>query len=223
MTTGKAVGLFLLIGLASACSSTTTDNGTDAGTDSSKPTSDGGSDATADTSPTTDASEAGDDGSASDDGGTDGSDGAIEAGICANEKTDAGACNALTNVGSTVVPTCGTGAMPTGTGGPILDGTYVETSQTSYAANCADAGAGDSVSSTTVFAAGGCAQSVLVDQTNSTTHAFSYSFSTGGNTITITPTCPTAGATQQATFTATGNTITLINTSAKLVQVLTKQ
>jgi hypothetical protein len=78
-------------------------------------------------------------------------DGGTAGGACGS---DAGTCNAVVDVATPITPTCASGAVPTGTGGTIEDGTYVLTSQTYYGAATCPA----TKISTTVVIAGGCFQ-----------------------------------------------------------------
>jgi hypothetical protein len=64
-------------------------------------------------------------------------------------------CNSLEDVGSAVTPTCTTGAMPSGTGGTLVDGTYVLTAQTYYNEDFCP---GTPISGT-ILIAGNCVQS----------------------------------------------------------------
>ena len=59
-------------------------------------------------------------------------------GMCGADVPPGQACNMLANRAATITPTCVSGTMPVGTGGPIADGTYELASQTYYQdATCA--------------------------------------------------------------------------------------
>jgi hypothetical protein len=126
-------------------------------------------------------------------------------GVCSANVPAGQACNALTDVGSLVTPTCATGAMPRGTGGTIVDGTYVLTAQTYYN----EAACSPVAISGTIELAGGCLQLVAAAPLGTTG---SFTFTVQGADMTMTETCVNpAGATPDApttTFTATPTSFT---------------
>ena len=141
---------------------------------------------------------------------SDAGDGPQGAGSCSANVPSGQACNTLTNVGAAVTPTCGTGTLPTGTGGTIVDGTYTLTSQTYYGTT----GCPSTPVNATLEIAGGCVQEVSstpLPVTVSTTHTVA------GTTITRTVTCIDLGVdaghlsldTSTDTFTATPTTFTV--------------
>jgi hypothetical protein len=126
-------------------------------------------------------------------------------GTCSANVPAGQACNALSNVGSSVTPTCMTGTIPRGTGGTIVDGTYVLTAQTYYnSATCSTIPVGG-----TIELAGGCLQ-LVIGVPFSGTGSFTYTVQ--GADITMTETCVNpSGATADTpttTFTATPTTFT---------------
>ena len=145
------------------------------------------------------------------------------------------ACNTLANIAPTIGPTCVTGTMPVGTGGTIVDGTYVLTSVTYYnVSSCGTMVPG----SETIAISGGCIQYVLGGDSGFTGTA-SVSFAVQGNNITSMLTCADylnldGGLTHldvpTKTFTATPTTYTLFtpnsaagNSNPDRVDVFTKQ
>jgi len=132
------------------------------------------------------------------------------AGMCSANVPPGEACNTLTNVGSPVTPTCGTGTMPAGTGGTSVDGTYTLTSQTYYGLT----GCPSEPVSSTIEIAGGCIQSVSGSPLPATA---SQTYTVAGAMITANPTClhvgvDAGGFTVDApgkTFTATPTTFTV--------------
>ena len=132
-------------------------------------------------------------------------------GACGDSVPAGQACNALQNMASPLAPSCATGAMPSGTGGTIVDGTYILTSSQLYGQSCST-----SVPvAETMTIAGDCIQLVLGDVLSGT---FSGRFVTQGNAITTTVTCERVdidGAVfmdaATKTYTATGTAITLFN------------
>jgi hypothetical protein len=120
-----------------------------------------------------------------------------------------GACTDLNDVGSLVSSTCAAGSVPTGTGGVIVDGTYVLSAVVGY--HCGDAG-GPSPQSQTLFISNGCVQGAgqFRGQTISTTQSFTVS----GNELSGSIVCPAGQAgTQTLTFTATASSLTLFHAS----------
>jgi len=120
------------------------------------------------------------------------------------------ACNSVQNIASPITPTCVTDTMPAGTGGAIVDGTYVLASQTYYNAS----GCSTVPISETIAVSAGCIQGALGDPIAG---SVSTSFVVQGNNITWTLTClrlPVDGASLMTdgptkTFTATPTTLTM--------------
>jgi hypothetical protein len=150
-------------------------------------------------------------------------------GICSAGVAAGQACNTIANVATLITPTCTTGTMPTGTGGVIVDGTYVLTAQTYYSPpNCPTAQLSE-----TIEIAGDCFQVAIGGFTSGSGSA---QVTTQGNTITVTPTCSNSGlssGTRDApakTYTATDTTVTIytLNTGTSSpnpdrVEVLTRR
>jgi hypothetical protein len=155
-------------------------------------------------------SEAGtsEDGGALDDANVGALDGAsVDGGACSSDVPSGGACNTIVDVGTAVAPTCATGALPTGTGGAIVDGTYVLTSQTYYDGACPSVPI-----SATLVGAGDCLQiSATLYEGAGVPYTFSAVRSVQGNQYAATLTCPIASAcpSQTLTFTATASELTL--------------
>ncbi len=132
------------------------------------------------------------------------------AGSCSANVPSGQACNTLTSVGAAITPTCVSGAIPTGTGGTIVDGTYTLTSQTYYGTTACSS----TPVNATLEIAGGCVQEVTslpIPVTVSTVHTVA------GATITRTLTCLDTGVdagplsldSPTATFTATPTAFTI--------------
>jgi len=152
-------------------------------------------------------------------------------GMCSANVPAGQACNTLQNIASPITPTCVTDTMPAGTGGTILDGTYVLASQTYYNVS----GCSNVAISETIAISGGCVQLAFGDPI---TGSGSTSFVVQGNNITSTTTCldlPVDGASLMMdgptkTFTATPTTFTLFTRNEGMgisnpdrVEVFTKQ
>src|SRR4029079_2733572 len=158
-------------------------------------------------------------GMAAPDGASTGTDGASmdtpSVGMCGGDVPAGQECTGLANLGAAVTPICKTGTAPTGTGGPIADGTYVLTSQDKYGSTCSSALA----LSETLMIAGDFVQLVLGDILAGTG---SVRLTTQGNAIMFTRTClhiDTDGAVLKddvamQTYTATSTTFTLFETNA---------
>ena len=87
----------------------------------------------------------------------------------------------LANVATAITPTCVSGTMPVGTGGTIVDGTYVLTSQTNYRRELSKAPLSFSE---TITIAGDCFQTVFGDILSGTC---SGRLDDAGNTFTFDP------------------------------------
>ena len=132
-------------------------------------------------------------------------------GACGADVPPGQQCNTLTNVGATITPTCVSGQIPTGSGGTIVDGTYVLTSQTYFQDACLQLPLSE-----TIAIAGDCIQIVFAGFLSGTA---SGRLTTQGNAImTSAPTCQhldvDAAVTMDArmkTYTATGTTFTLFS------------
>ncbi len=144
-------------------------------------------------------------------------DGAVA--TCGAEISAGQACSAL-RAGSAVTPACGAGALPSGQGGTIVDGTYVLTALTYYTAgSCPTFPVAE-----TLALGGGCMELAIGPPLTSTA---SGAFTVSGNSITTTTACihiEMDGATPRQsapvqTFTATPTTFTLFthDTSANAV------
>ena len=139
----------------------------------------------------------------------------VSPGMCGADVPPGQECNALANVGGIVTPTCTTGTAPTGTGGTIVDGTYVLTSATKYDASCTT----PVPFAETVEIAGDCLQVVFGDILSGTD---SGRLTTQGTSIAFTQTCvhvDTDGAifvpdVSMKTYTATTATLTLFAVNA---------
>jgi hypothetical protein len=148
------------------------------------------------------------------DGGWPGFDGVVidtaSPGTCGDNVPAGQACNTLQNMESPLAPTCATGAVPTGTGGTIVDGTYILTSSKVYGDSCATL----LPVAETLTIAGDCIQLVVGDILAGT---FSGRFVTQGNAITTMVTCQQLNTdaavlindAASRTYTATGTSLTL--------------
>ncbi|HRG95292.1 MAG TPA: hypothetical protein PLR99_03515 [Polyangiaceae bacterium] len=122
---------------------------------------------------------------------------------------DAGAqCNTVVNGATDVGVTVGTGALPTGTGGTVVDGRYYLTNLTSYP--------GTGIPSTLVMrqtlelCSGGMVGQ-LVNDSAGVTKRKTFSFTTAGNVPTTIQTCQTVvgdDAIPYQSYTATATTLT---------------
>ena len=152
----------------------------------------------------------------------------VSPGMCGADVPPGQECNALANVGALVTPTCTPGTAPTATGGTIVDGTYVLTSQAKYGVSCTS----PLSFSETVTIAGDCFQAVFGDILSGTS---SGRLTTQGNSIAFTQICvhvDTDGAivtpdVSMKTYTATATTLTLFavntTTGASDVSVFTRR
>jgi hypothetical protein len=155
---------------------------------------------------------------------------AASAGVCSSNVPQFQACNTLANIAPVVTPTCVTGAMPTGTGGTIVEGTYVLTSQTWYNDSSCDT---REPGQETIVISSGCYQAITTLGTSSV------SFVVQDNNVTSMLTCSDhvdidgAGVmfdVHAKTFTATPTTYTLFtpnsaagNPNPDRVEVFTKR
>ena len=137
--------------------------------------------------------------------------------MCGADVPAGQACNTLANVASsTITPACATGTAPSGSGGTIVDGTYVLTSQDKYGASCSSTTLSFSE---TVAIAGDCWQAVSGGVLAATA---SGRITTQGNTISFTQTCVHVDAdgatvkpdTRMTTYTASSTTLTLFAVDA---------
>jgi hypothetical protein len=137
-------------------------------------------------------------------------------GMCGADVPAGQACNTLTNLGAAFTPVCKTGTPPSGTGGPIADGTYVLTGQDKYGSTSCSS---PLPLAETLAIAGDCLQLVLGDVLSATGSA---RLTTQGNAVTFTRTClhvDTDGAVVKddattKTYTATSTSFTLFETDA---------
>jgi len=126
---------------------------------------------------------------------------------------DASACNGVPELGEPPPLTCVVGAPPAMTGGSLLDGTYVLSTTTVYAANCIE-GLGSSAPNT-LLVDGPCMQSAA-DPWEPAVVAVSYSWSTSGDILDQQELCPTATPGNTMTYTASATTfVTSIPYSAQ--------
>lgn len=166
------------------------------------------------------------------DGASDGT----SAGICSANVASGQPCNTLANNALQTVPQCVTETMPTGTGGTIVDGTYVLTSQTYYNVSSCTPPMTLPLRETIVIS-GGCFQAVFATYDDFLAGTASVSFEVQGNTVTSRLSCAASGSvasglfdTPTQTFTATATTYTLFtsnstagNSNPDRVDVFTKQ
>jgi len=131
-------------------------------------------------------------------------------GMCGAAVPAGTACDTIANVATAITPTCTTATMPSGSGGTIVEGTYVMTSQTYYGTSgCAST----SLAATFVYSAG-CVQEITTAAGISITATVSLDFH-DTNQVTKTVECvypSLAGATVDTptvTFTATPTSLTL--------------
>lgn len=158
--------------------------------------------------------------------------GGSSGGTCSAGTPAGQACNAVANVGPLVAPICTTGTVATGTGGAMIDGTYVLTAQTFYnVPTCPPVQI-----SGTIDVAGDCIQLAFGGAASGTT---SVRFDPQGTAVTSNPTCtnfvpagPTAiaDAPGAKTYTVTATTLTLFtrnagtgNTNPDRIEVFTRQ
>lgn len=182
-----------------------------------------------DSSPSPDASPSSDASPRPDGSSPDGStDGAVAA-MCGAGTPAGQVCSDAPDNGPAITPTCATGAMPSGTGGTIVAGTYFLTAQTYYNVPFCPTTA----ISGTLVVGGGCIQSSTDTPVVTSTSA---TLTVHGNVAEIDVKCVNAGAltiTQDApsvTFTATPTTLTLFTMNAQAgnpnpdrVQVMARQ
>jgi hypothetical protein len=149
--------------------------------------------------------------------------------------SDGPPCSTITNAAPSVTTTLSdASAPPASTGGTIVSGTYYITSVTSYggAAGCA----GLHVSGETIVTAQGTSGSTVgvitynLPPLGAATTPTSASYTTSGQTVTFTSTCPSGGdaGVTQPLYTATATTLTLVEPAiltecGTAVEVLTKQ
>jgi hypothetical protein len=152
-------------------------------------------------------------------------------GTCSAGTPAGQACNAVENVGPLVTPTCTTGTVATGAGGPMPDGTYVLTAQTYYnVATCPPVQI-----SGTIEVTGNCIQLAFGGVLSGTT---SVRFDPDGTGITSNPTCvnlppgtaSNADAPGAKTYTVTGTMLTMFtknsgtgNTNPDRIEIFTRR
>jgi hypothetical protein len=204
------------------------DSGADAvGSDASQAASDSGPDtsiqAPSDSGPDTSIPEAGseggddaalaplDGGQGSDGAGSDDS-GALAA--CVGSWDGGPVCSALVDIGPAVAETCIAGPVPTGTGGTIVDGTYVLTEYLRFGCHIVDAGVfeagtpGNPLHSETVVVSGGCLQGA--GHINGGPNWQTVSFTVSNGEMTAVVQCPGGQqAPQTLTYTADGSSLAL--------------
>jgi hypothetical protein len=124
-------------------------------------------------------------------------------------------CNTLAPIAAPVVPTCASGAVPMGTGGIIVPGTYVLTQQTFYnIQGCST----EPIAETFAFVGGGCVENVVqvgfgADAGPTTYHFLFTVTQPQGNELSLEMLCvsPPSGGTSDGprrTYTATPTTLT---------------
>ena len=124
------------------------------------------------------------------------------------------ACTNAPDNGAVITPTCATGAMPSGTGGTVIPGTYHLTAQTYYnVPSCPS-----TALSGTLVIGGGCIQSSTDTPIVATTSSV---LTIHGNIAEINVQCVNAGAfmgnvdAPNRTFTATATTFTMFTMNAQ--------
>ena len=128
-----------------------------------------------------------------------------------------GACNALQNIGKVVKGTANAAALPKMTGGKVHDGTYVLTSNVSYAGHSADT----KTHKRTLLVNGATVQLVNSDDGGLDIHA-TISVAPMTNELNDSLTCPIVGGTPN-TFTATPNSLALLKHGDNQVETYTMQ
>jgi hypothetical protein len=126
-------------------------------------------------------------------------------------------CSPVTNVGPTVPATQVAGALPTMTGGTIVEGTYVETGYAYY-----NGASGSGTHKETLIFANGTVKNINSD-TGKPDVILAGTYTTSGNTLTMNIQCPQAG-TVTTTFTASATTLMfIVSTSPNKLETWTKQ
>jgi hypothetical protein len=153
-------------------------------------------------------------------GGGAGSGGAGAAAACGDSTgpSSGDGCNTLAAANVCVQEMSGTGAPPTAGGGTIMEGTYELMSKRVYGAT--DAAVSLSSERGTIMISSVTAASFVLDtldQSGTQETRAHGPVTISGSTATFVPTCPTAGTNQGGTvgFSATGATLTIIETSAQ--------
>jgi hypothetical protein len=143
----------------------------------------------------------------------------VDAGAC-GPASNGNACNAQSDLGNVVSWTCGgDGPVADGTGGTLVDGTYVVTSATLYEPLACGGQLPTSFSQTLVVT-GGCMQLVRTVSGHATEH-LSAAAVVNGAAMDIYQSCP-AQQHDAYTFTATPTTLTLVRKNKEVI-VLTKK
>jgi hypothetical protein len=134
---------------------------------------------------------------------------AVDGGSCGSQVPEGGVCNTIVSVAPQITPTCSGGALPTGTGGTVADGTYVLKSQTYYQSGSCGYGP---ISETDVIS-GTCLQQSITFFAGATAIPFTAStvVAAQGNEVTGTVTCESRPSCHipTSTFTATPTTLTI--------------
>jgi hypothetical protein len=138
------------------------------------------------------------------------------------------ACSDLLDIGPQVLTTCSAAPLPTGTGGPILDGTYVLTSRVQFGTACIDGGTydagtpGNPLESLTILIASGCLQAA--GHIDGSPNWQTGSFTVSGADLIATVECALPELPQTIGYTTDGATLTLFEGApSTLVQVFTRQ
>lgn len=126
-------------------------------------------------------------------------------------------CNTIANVGAVVNETTDPGALPTMTGGSLVDGTYVMTSHVEYGTTSTSTG----THKATFQVSGGNVQLVVSDNGAPDSHV-DLTLTLSGNQYSFASTCP-AGWNESGTFTATPTTWATVKTGSSTVVTFTKQ
>ncbi len=132
-------------------------------------------------------------------------------------------CNTVANIGSDVTLNDTTDAIPTGTGGTFVNGTYVLTEFKTYTGSPM-AGSGI-VMKQTLQLNDGVGQMIGVDS-SSGTYKKSFTYQTNGTTPTITTTCTTQNPNMDvpySSYTATSSSFSLYSTTYGMSVTYTKQ
>lgn len=129
-----------------------------------------------------------------------------------------GACNTLANVGTSVSETANAAAVPVMTGGTIVDGTYVLTSNVQYAGS----GAGSKTHKRTLAISGTTLQLVNSDNGGPDVHV-TIKVAPVGAELNEMGTCPAGFALTPGTYTATATTLEIQKNGSKQLETYTKQ
>lgn len=125
------------------------------------------------------------------------------------------ACNALTQLGAPVIPSCEPGSAPAATGGPISDGTYV-LSESHFYGDCSSQPLAE-----TLVISQGTVQSIVTGPGDSERRSsVSYLPGTPATTLSETQTCP-ARVQTTLRFSATASTLSIYLSTVLATRVST--